>query len=72
MKLFIGGSIIFLLYSLLPFEVESKEAKGPKVTKKVFFDIAVDGDPIGRITIGLYGSTVPKTAENFEKHGISS
>merc|ERR1712223_670328 len=29
MKLFIGGSIIFLLYSLLPFEAESKEAKGP-------------------------------------------
>merc|ERR1712136_184799 len=65
MKLFIGGSIIFLLYSLLPFEVESKEAKGPKVTKKVFFDISIGGEAAGRIEIGLFGSTVPKTVDNF-------
>merc|ERR1712154_38539 len=65
MKLFIGGSIIFLLYSLLPFEVESKESKGPKVTKKVFFDISIGGEAAGRIEIGLFGSTVPKTVDNF-------
>merc|ERR1712126_592184 len=65
MKLFIGGSIIFLLYSLLPFEVERKEAKGPKITKKVFFDISIGGEAAGRIEIGLFGSTVPKTVANF-------
>ena len=65
MKLFIGGSIICLLDSLLPFEAESKEAKGPKVTKKVFFDISIGGEAAGRIEIGLFGSTVPKTVENF-------
>merc|ERR1712154_596656 len=65
MKLFIGGSIIFLLYSLLPFEVESKESKGPKVTKKVFFDISIGGEAAGRIEIGLFGSTVPQTVDNF-------
>merc|ERR1711936_535849 len=65
MKLFIGGSIIFLLYSLLPFEVESKEAKGPKVTKKVFFDITIGGEAAGRIEVGLFGKTVPKTVKNF-------
>ena len=35
------------------------------VTKKVFFDIEIDGQPQGRIIFGLFGDTVPKTAENF-------
>lgn len=36
-----------------------------KVTTKVFFDVEVGGDPIGRIVMGLFGEVVPKTAENF-------
>ncbi len=35
------------------------------ITKRVFFDIAVNGKPTGRITFGLYGKIVPKTVENF-------
>ena len=35
------------------------------VTKKVYFDLAEDGIPIGRIEIGLFGDVVPKTAKNF-------
>lgn len=37
----------------------------PPFTSKVFFDIEQDGVALGRVTFGLFGSVVPKTAENF-------
>eukprot|EP00746_Dinoflagellata_sp_MGD_P161900 gnl/MRDRNA2_/MRDRNA2_89222_c0_seq1.p1 gnl/MRDRNA2_/MRDRNA2_89222_c0~~gnl/MRDRNA2_/MRDRNA2_89222_c0_seq1.p1 ORF type:complete len:189 (+),score=43.12 gnl/MRDRNA2_/MRDRNA2_89222_c0_seq1:92-658(+) len=37
----------------------------PEVSKKVFFDVSIGGEKAGRITFGLFGNTVPKTAENF-------
>ncbi|KAK4941341.1 Peptidyl-prolyl cis-trans isomerase B [Elasticomyces elasticus] len=40
-------------------------AKGPKITNKVYFDIEHGDEPLGRVVLGLYGKTVPKTAENF-------
>jgi peptidyl-prolyl cis-trans isomerase B (cyclophilin B) len=36
-------------------------AKGPLITHKVFFDVEIGGEAIGRIEMGLYGKTVPKT-----------
>jgi len=40
-------------------------AKGPKVTHKVWFDLTIGDEPAGRVTIGLFGKTVPKTVDNF-------
>jgi hypothetical protein len=33
---------------------------------KVFFDISIDGVPVGRIVMKLYFDTVPRTADNFK------
>jgi len=55
--------LIVLLLIVTPFKVDGK--KTAKVTNKVYFDIEIDGESAGRIVIGLFGKTVPKTAENF-------
>merc|ERR1712032_1669780 len=36
-----------------------------KITQKTFLEVQIDGQNAGKITIGLFGNTVPKTVENF-------
>lgn len=44
---------------------------GPRVTTRVYMDLAAGGKPLGRITVGLYGDVVPRTAKNFAALGAS-
>ncbi|CAL8088713.1 unnamed protein product [Calicophoron daubneyi] len=61
-------SPVLALCFLLSFACSTIYAsKGPLVTDEVFFDIEIGGEPIGTIKIGLFGKTVPKTAENFKR-----
>merc|ERR1712032_1423087 len=36
-----------------------------KITQKTFLEVQIDGQNAGKITIGLFGNTVPQTVENF-------
>jgi len=60
-------SLCFVVVSLAAFFcAQSVEAaKGPKITQQVYFDIKHGDKDLGRVVVGLFGGTVPKTAENF-------
>jgi len=63
-RIVISG-LLLLTATFLFFAQGTEAAKGPKITNKVYFDITHGDEPMGRIVMGLYGKTVPKTAENF-------
>ena len=57
----IAISVMVILTATFLFMGQTAEAaKGPKITHKVYFDIEHGEEPMGRITLGLYGKTVPK------------
>ncbi|OQE28056.1 hypothetical protein PENFLA_c005G09076 [Penicillium flavigenum] len=64
-NLFLSLFLIFAVGFALVQAEESKGPRGPKITSKVYFDIQHGDESLGRIVMGLYGKTVPETAENF-------
>ncbi|KAJ4167670.1 Peptidyl-prolyl cis-trans isomerase B [Fusarium falciforme] len=61
---FFASALVFGL-GLVLLAQTAEAAKGPKITHKVYFDIQQGDQNLGRIVMGLYGKTVPETAENF-------
>jgi peptidyl-prolyl cis-trans isomerase B (cyclophilin B) len=59
------SALLILTVTFLFFAQTAEAVKGPKITHKVFFEISHGDEPMGTIVFGLYGKTVPKTAENF-------
>ncbi|KAH9978927.1 cyclophilin-like domain-containing protein [Lactifluus volemus] len=64
---FAKATLFFVVATLAAvFCAQSVEAaRGPKITSKIYFDIKHGDKDLGRIVMGLFGGTVPKTAENF-------
>ncbi|KAL6757841.1 cyclophilin-like domain-containing protein [Haematococcus lacustris] len=56
--------LLVLAVAITPALCKKKKAS-EDITHKVFFDIEIDGKPAGRVVMGLFGNTVPKTVENF-------
>ena len=46
-------------------ELNTQE-RAAEVTSKVYLDLDIDNQSVGRIVIGLFGKVVPKTVKNFE------
>ncbi|KAK4395787.1 Peptidyl-prolyl cis-trans isomerase CYP26-2, chloroplastic [Sesamum angolense] len=67
---FASSSLLLLLITPnttnpLRAETISPSCADPVPTKQAFIDVAVDGEAIGRIVIGLYGDSVPAGAARF-------
>ncbi|XP_010548090.1 PREDICTED: peptidyl-prolyl cis-trans isomerase CYP21-1 [Tarenaya hassleriana] len=58
---------IFLVFALTNSgkEEEKQVDEDYDITHRVYLDVDIEGQRIGRMIIGLYGAVVPKTVENF-------
>ena len=67
--------LCFTLAILLAATCAIAEEEGALVTEKVYLDLEIEGQVAGRVEIGLFGSTSPKTVKNFValvNHEVSS
>ncbi|KAL8228370.1 hypothetical protein R6Q57_015954 [Mikania cordata] len=61
----IGSLLVFLIFSSFTQQEEVSVEEAYEITNRVFLDVDIDKQRLGRIVIGLYGEVVPKTVENF-------
>lgn len=61
-----GFAILLLVLSLqLHVQLSAAITEEALVTDLVYLDIDIGGKEIGKIVIGLFGATTPKTVQNF-------
>jgi cyclophilin family peptidyl-prolyl cis-trans isomerase len=60
-------AVAFLVSAAFLYSLPIGDAKADleTITHKVYFDVDIGGQSAGRVVMGLFGETVPKTAENF-------
>lgn len=61
----IGSVLVFLAFSSFSQQEEETVEEMHEITHRVFLDVDIDKQRLGRIVLGLYGEVVPKTVENF-------
>ncbi|CZT51530.1 probable peptidyl-prolyl cis-trans isomerase B precursor [Rhynchosporium secalis] len=62
---FVVSVMLIIAITFAFFSRTAEALVGPKITAKIFFEIKHGEEDMGKIVIGLYGGTVPKTVENF-------
>ncbi|KAM3277142.1 hypothetical protein ACQJBY_045140 [Aegilops geniculata] len=58
---FLACLVLYLAFSSYLRRQRAAYVQLPAVTHRVYLDVEIDGQNIGRIVIGLYGEVVPKT-----------